>query len=113
MIDVRPLPIVSGPPDKLTLDTAITSDSIAWGCLGSQSVRIDLLAETWPSGAIATLEVGNTLEQFSAHPSGAITYNSVGMKSPVSVAGMAFVRLRITSTGTGTIRPIVHGYSEN
>jgi len=116
MISVQPLPIVSYPDGGRSrdyLDASQTGDSMVWDCLGQQFVVFDLVAGAWPASAVLTLEVGLTPEQFSAHPAGAVTYNAVGVKVAVGVAGMAYIRLRVSTTGTGFVRPVAHGYSEN
>jgi hypothetical protein len=106
-------------PGKIEIDFAVKQDALTYDIKGLDEVGIDLTLglSTWPAGAILTAELcfGGT-GRFDDPPDGAVSYTSLGNKTPIAVTKATKLRLRMStaigSAGAATVVPVVSGFRE-
>lgn len=64
---------------------------------------------SWPSGAVITVRVSNTVAKQYDFPVSPVTYAALGVQEILEVTGCRFLRLQVTTEGgtTETVTPTV------
>lgn len=77
---------------------------------GTDWIVVQLTAtESWTASAVVTLEISIDGAAFAGFPSGAVTYDALGVQEICTVTGVTRVRLRVSTPQAGTcvVTPVV------